>query len=212
METRIGLENHIRSILKNYGIKLGSPLRSEYRRRVEKAIAGYDDLVKQTMAALLDSRHLLLAKEGVLDRQCRKLAKQDHVCQRLMTIPGVGPITALAYKAEIDQPQRFARSRDVGVHMGLTPKRYASGEIDRSGRISKCGNDAVRSLLYEAAQALLTRSKSWSSLKAWGVKIAKRSSFKIACTAVARKLAVIMHRMWVDDTKFAYTSPNMCAV
>lgn len=211
LETRICLENHIRGILRGYGIKLGSPLRSEYRRRIEDAISTCDELIKGTMAALLDSRHVLLVKEGVLDRQCRKMAKKDHVCQRLMTIPGVGPITALAFKVEVDDPQRFAKSRDVGVHVGLTPRRYASGEIDRSGRISKCGNDAVRSLLYEAAQSLLTRSKSWSSLKAWGVKIAKRSSFKIACTAVARKLAVIMHRMWVDDKEFAYGAPNTCA-
>ncbi len=211
METRINLENHIRATLKGYGVKLGTPLRNEYRRYVEKAMADCDELVKHTIAALLDSRHALLAKEGVLDRQCRKLAKHDVACRRLMTIPGVGPIRALAYKAEMDDPQRFTKSRDVGVHLGLTPRRYASGEIDHSGRISKCRNDTVRLLLYEAAQALLTRSKSWSSLKAWSVKITKRGSFKVACTAVARRLAVIMHRMWIDETNLAYGNATAMA-
>ena len=183
----------MRGALKVYGIKLGTGVGRSFRARVEKSTESCDDLVKTTMAALLASWNSLCEQIAVLDRQCKKQAKEDKVCRRLMTIPGVGTITALAFRSEIDDPARFSRSRDVGVHLGLTPKRYASGEIDRSGRISKCGNRNVRSLLFEAAQVMLTRSKRWSWLKAWGIKLAKRSSFRVACTATARKLAVIMH-------------------
>ena len=119
-------------------------------------------------------------------------------------MPGVGLLTALAFRAEIDDPERFKHSRDVGVYLGLTPRKYASGEVDRSGRISKCGDGAVRTLLFEAAATMLTRSKKWSRLKAWGVRLAQRSSFKVAVTAVARKLSVVMHRMWIDEKNFAY--------
>ena len=121
-----------------------------------------------------------------------------------MTIPGVGIIIALTYQAEIDDPLRFRKSRDVGVHIGLTPRRYASGEVDRTGGISKCGNGALRTLLFEASVTMLTRSVKWSRLKAWGVRLVQRNGFKAASTAMARKLAVIMHRMWVDETNFAY--------
>jgi transposase len=110
----------------------------------------------------------------------------------------------LAFKAEIDDPTRFAKSRDVGVHVGLTPRKYASGEVDRTGGISKCGNGALRTLLFEAAVTMLARSGRWSRLKAWGVRLAQRSTFKTACAAVARKLAIIMHRMWIDGTEFVF--------
>jgi transposase len=121
-----------------------------------------------------------------------------------MTVPGVGIITSLSYRAEIDDPYRFKKSRDVGVHLGLTPRRYASGETDRSGGISKCGNRALRTLLFEASVTMLTRSGRWSRLKAWAVRLAQRNGFKAASVALARKLAVVMHRMWVDETEFAY--------
>ncbi len=145
-----------------------------------------------------------VAQEKALDKQCAAIARQDAVCKRLMTVPGVGVITALSFKAEIDDPTRFKKSRDVGVHIGLTPRKYSSGEIDRSGGISKCGNRALRSLLFEASVTMLTRSKKWSRLKAWGVRLAQRNGFKAASTAVARKLAIVMHRMWIDETNFAY--------
>jgi transposase len=156
---------------------------------------------------MLKARDTLLDQQRTLDKRCSAMAKADPVCKRLMTVPGVGIITALSYKAEIDDPFRFRRSRDVGVHLGLTPRRYASGEVDRSGGISKCGNTALRTLLYEASVTMLTRSGKWSRLKAWGVRLAQRNGFKAASTAVARKLAVIMHRMWVDGTDFAYGEP-----
>ena len=122
-----------------------------------------------------------------------------------MSAPGVGPITALAFRATIDRPERFQRSRDVGAHLGLTPARYQSGETDIQGRISRCGDELTRTALYEAAHCLLTRSSKWSSLRAWGMKIAKRRGMARARVAVARKLAVVLHRMWRDGTEFQFS-------
>ena len=118
---------------------------------------------------------------------------------------GPGPITALAFKATIDDPARFARSRSVGAYIGLTSRRHASGEIDWSGRISKCGDAMLRSYLFEAAGVLPTRVPKWSTVKAWGAKLAKRNGLRKAKVAVARKLAVILHRMWIDGTEFNWS-------
>ena len=128
-----------------------------------------------------------------------------------MTVPGVGPITALCYLATIDDPARFKKSRNVGAYVGLTTRRFASGEIDWTGRISKCGDAMLRSYLYEAANVLLTRVARWSALKAWGRRIAKRSSLSKAKVAVARKLAVVLHRMWIDGTEFNWSSKEVAA-
>lgn len=205
---RRDMENHIRGVLKTFGIRLGLVPARHFRERVLAMTVPCDALVRETMVALLAAREGLCKQEAALAKRCRQLAKADSVCQRLLTVPGVGAITALTFKAEIDDPSRFAKSRDVGVHLGLTPRRYASGEIDRSGGISKGGSASMRSVLFEAAVVLLTRTKKWSRLKAWGVALAKRKgSFKMACTAVARKLAVILHRMWRDGTDFIYGSP-----
>ena len=125
--------------------------------------------------------------------------RTEPVCRRLMSVPGVGPITALAFRATIDQPDRFRNSRDIGAHLGLTPRRYQSGETDIQGRVSRCGDELARTALYEAAHTLLVRSHKWSALRAWGMKIAKRRGMARARVAVARKLAVILHRMWSDN-------------
>lgn len=121
-----------------------------------------------------------------------------------MTVPGVGFITALTFKAGVDDPTRFKHSRTVGAHFGLTPRRSQSGEIDIDGHISRAGDADVRSALYTAANAMLTRSAKWSSLKAWGMHIAKTRGHRRAVVAVARKLAVILHRIWIDDTEFRW--------
>lgn len=201
---RLNLENHIRGTLKTFGIKLGVQTTAGMAAKVRSALADKDARLQESILALLKARDGVLTQLRALDKQCGLLAKQDPVCKRLMTIPGVGVVTALSYKAEIDDPLRFRKSRDVGVHVGLTPRRYASGEVDWTGGISKCGNGALRTLLFEAATTMLTRSARWSRLKAWGVRLAQRTSFKAACTAMARKLAVIMHRMWIDGTDFVY--------
>jgi transposase len=128
-------------------------------------------------------------------------AENDDVCQRLMSVPGVGPLTALMFIAVIDDPTRFKRSRDVPVHLGLTPRKYSSGEIDYTGRITKCGDQLLRTHLFEAAAYILRPSAKRSTLKIWGTNIAKRSCLRKARIAVSRSLAIVMHRMWVDGTK-----------
>jgi transposase len=122
-----------------------------------------------------------------------------------MTAPGVGPITVLCFLATIDDPTRFKRSRSVGAYLGLTTRGYASGEIDWTGRISKCGDRMLRSYLYEAASVMLTGVARWSALKAWGITVAKRTGLREAKAAVARKLAVVLHRMWIDRTEFKWS-------
>ena len=142
---------------------------------------------------------------SILSRRLMGLARQDQAARRLMTAPGVGSLVALAYISVIDTPDRFSNSSSVGAYLGLTPRRYQSGEIDRSGRISKCGDPLLRTYLFEAAGILLNRVSRWSALKAWGTRLAKKVGGKKATVAVARKLAVILHRMWRDNTDFRWS-------
>ena len=128
----------------------------------------------------------------------------EPTCRRLMTVPDAGPLTALAFRATIDQPDRFRKSRDVGAHLDLIPRRYQSGETDLLGRISRCGEELVRTAHYEAAHSLLIRSTKWSALRAWEMNVAKRRGMARARVAVARKLAVILHRMWADGSEFRW--------
>jgi len=165
VKSRQDIENHVRGMLKTFGVKLGPVCRQRFQSRVTDAIVTLDALIRTTLQALLAARSELLQQEKALDRQSYGLARKDEVCRRLMTIPGVGEQTSLTYRAEIDDPSRFSRSRDVGAHVGLTPRRYASGEIDRAGGISKCGNPALRSLLFEAAVILLSRSRNGAASK-----------------------------------------------
>jgi transposase len=137
--------------------------------------------------------------------QARASRHNDEVCRRLMTIPGVGPVVALTYRVTVDVPARFRNSKSVGAVFGLTPAKDQSGERDRSGAISRCGDEMMRVMLYEAAQIMLVRSAKWSWLKAWAMKIARHRGMKKAIVALARRLAVIMHRMWVDGTEFRWT-------
>jgi transposase len=134
-----------------------------------------------------------------------KAVRVSAVCRRLLSVPGVGPIVALTYATGVDDPGRFAHARDLGPHFGLTPRKYASGEIDRNGSITKAGDGAVREALVQAALTLLTRVQRWSTLKAWGMAIAKRRGLRRAIVAVARKLAIVMHRIWVDGTTFTWS-------
>lgn len=136
---------------------------------------------------------------------------RDDTCRRLMTVPGVGAVTAVTFLAVIDDPSRFQHSRDVGAHLGMTPRKYASGETDRNGSISKTGDALMRTTLYQASLALLTRSKRWSTLKAWGMAVAKRCGLRRAIVAVARKLAIVMHRIWTDGTEFRWTREEAVA-
>ena len=198
----IDLENEIRGLFKVFGIKLPPKLGHGAFDAAVRDIIEADATLSHALLPLLEARLVLYRMFRELDNRTRKLAYNDPVCQRLMSAPGVGFVTALTYKAGVDDPTRFKRSRTVAAHFGLTPRRFQSGEIDIDGHISKCGDSEVRCTLYTAANAMLTRSSKWSSLKAWGMQLAKTRGHRRAVIAVARKLAVILHRMWVDETQF----------
>jgi transposase len=172
-------------------------------------------------AVLSASTEPLLAIIAAMTRELAQLTRQildivrgEPVCRRLMGVPGVGPLTALTFRATIDRPDRFRRSRDVGAHLGLTPKRYQSGETDVQGGISRCGDELARTALYEAAHSLLVRSRKWSTLRAWGMQVARRRGMARARIAVARKLSTILHRMWIDgsDCRWGKEGPAPAAV
>ena len=204
VDMRVRIDNQLRGILKTFGLVIGQCSRGQIGQRAQKLSEGRPgvDSIVASMVAVRDS---LLEQIAVCDRAIRRLAKKDEAAQRLMTVPGVGPVVALAYISVIDDPQRFHHSRDVGAYLGLTSKRYQSGEVDQTGRISKCGDGFARTCLYEAAGVLLTRVDRWSPLKAWGVRLMKKIGATKAKVAVARKLAVILHRMWIDGTDFRWT-------
>lgn len=199
----LAIENTIRGLLKVHGLKLGNVHRSAFAATVETLLADAPDL-RLAIEPLLEARNMMRKQKVLFDRRLGQMARKDEVCKRLMTVSGVGPIVSLLFKATIDDPSRFKDSRAVAAHLGLTPRVYQSGEIDRCGHVSKCGDKLMRHALYEAANAHLRRSTKWSMLRAWGVKLAKRIGAKKACVAVARKLAVIMHRMWVDGADFRF--------
>ena len=138
-------------------------------------------------------------------RPILEAVREDERCRRLTTVPGVGPVVSLAFVATIDTPARFRNSKAVGPALGLTPVQHQSGESNRVGRISLCGDAMMRTLLFEAAQALLTRVTKWSWLKAWAMNVARRRGAKKAIIALARRIAVILHRMWNDGTEFRWT-------
>jgi transposase len=198
------LENSVRGSLKVFGLRIGMVTRRAFEARVLELVAADRSLLAIT-EPMLRVRRVLIAEFERLDRLCRQLARQDPICHRLMTVPGVGTVVALTYRTGIDAPKRFPRSRDVGAHFGLTPKRYSSGQTDYDGRISRCGDVMVRTALYQAANVLLHHGR-WSSLRSWAMRIAKRSSVKVAKVALARRLAVVMHRMWVDGTDFRWST------
>lgn len=204
------LENQIRGLLKNLGLVIGRAKMNTFTSRAKELIKDKPALVA-VVGPLLKAREVIEQQVADLDRKVMRLARSDDQVRRFMTTPGIGPITALCYLATIDDPTRFGKSRNVGAYVGLTTRRYASGEIDWTGRISKCGDKLLRSYLYEAANVLLTRVAKWSTLKAWGMRIAKRSGIRKAKVAVARKLAVILHRMWIDGTEFQWSSKEAAA-
>jgi transposase len=199
----IAIENDLRGTLRNFGLKVGMAGRTKFEARIEELVEDLPDLAV-LVEPLLIVRRVLREQIAVLHRRLLTIVRDDEVCRRLMTIPGVGPVVALTYRATVDVPARFRKSKSVGAVFGLTCSKYQSGEIDRSGRISRCGDEMMRVMLYEAAQSML-RSKKWSWLKAWAMQVARRCGMKKAIVALARRLAVIMHRIWVDGTEFRWT-------
>jgi transposase len=206
----IAIENDLRATLRNFGLKVGMVGTVKFEARIKELVENLPDLA-MLVEPLLVVRRALREQIGILHRRLLAIVRDDEVCRRLMTIPGVGPVVALIYRATVDVPARFRNSKATGAVFGLTPSKYQSGEVDRTGAISKCGDEMMRAMLYEAAHIMLVRSTKWSWLKAWAMQIARRRGLKKAVVALARRLAVIMHRIWVDGTEFRWTREQPAA-
>lgn len=198
---RVTLENQIRGLAVVFGARLPRALSSAFIKQALQASEGITGL-SAAMRGLVAARTAVLAAVVAIDADIRRMVRASDACRRLMTIPGVGQLTALAFTAAIDDPGRFRRSRDIGAYLGLVPRRYQSGELDYTGSISKCGDRRVRTLLYEAANVMLTRYKGPLKLKDWAFAIARRSTMRKARIALARRLAIIMHAMLRRGTEF----------
>jgi transposase len=198
----LDVENSLRGILRGFGLKVGKTTNRSFAGRVQELVTDHASL--QMIAAALLSVHAALLRElKAFEKQVRSMARSDARAKLLMSAPAVGPIVALTYASAIDDPRRFKSSKRVGAHFGLTPKKYQSGQTDYSGRISKIGDATVRTALYEAAHIMLIKPiKGCSALKSWAMRIARRSGIKKAKVALARKLAVILHRMLANGTPF----------
>ncbi len=201
------IEASVRGLLRGFGLKVGKVGRAGFAGRVRELAAG-QAMLERVIEPMLRVREALATEFASLHRQVLAIVRKNEVCRRLMTVPGVGPVVAITYVAAVDDPARFEKSKELGAHFGLVPRRYQSGEVDYSGRISKVGDAMVRSALYEAAHVMLTRAVRWSSLKAWAMRVATRQGMKKAKVALARKLAVVLHRMWVDGARFAFAAPG----
>ncbi len=200
------VENSLRGILRGFGLKVGKTTPRSFAGRIRELVAGHANL-HSIAQALLSVRAVLLRELGAFEKRVRYMARADAKSKLLMSTPAVGPIVALTYASAIDDPARFKSSKQAGAHFGLTPKRYQSGTIDRTGRISKIGDASVRTALYQAAHVMLTKPiKDCSELKSWAMRIARRGGHNKAKVALARKLAVVMHRMLADATTFNPTA------
>jgi transposase len=204
------IEMSLRGILRGFGLKVGRTPPRLFDGRVRELVEGQPTLT-MIAEALLAARAVLARELTGLEKRVRSLARTDSRTRLLMSTPGVGTIVALTFVAAIDDPRRFKSSRAVGAHLGLTPKKYQSGETDVSGRISKIGDGSVRTVLYEAANIILTRPVRGSTLKRWGTAVAKRAGRRKAKVALARKLAVVLHRMLADGTPFVAEASKRAA-
>ena len=198
-------EQVIRGLLRPLGLKMGAATRVRFEARVRELV-GTDRLLVAIFEPLLLLHKSLRAAVADLHRLVLRAVRADPICRRLMTMPGIGPVTALTYRVTIDDPKRFRRSRSVGAYLGLTPRRYQSGEVDRIGRITKIGDGETRTALFEAANVILRPTTRWSSMKAWAMKIAGRQGARRAKVALARRMAVTLHRMWIDEQDFRWTA------
>jgi transposase len=198
---RTTLSNQIRGLLKTFGVVL-APGRGQRFQQLVEARLPHVSPIRLVITSLLTLWQQVGEELKQFDREIDRQARASAVCRRLMSVPGVGSITAVAYVAMVDNPARFTRSADVGAYLGLTPRRYQSGAVDRQGSISKCGDRLVRAVLFEAAAVLLSRIKTPSALRAWGLHLVARIGLQKARVAVARKLAVLLHHLWITDSSF----------
>lgn len=204
VKQRRDLENQVRALLRGFGLAVGTVARNRFEARVW-ALVEREPQLQEALGPLLTVRRSLEAQIKELEGRIATAARESDVCTRLMTVPGVGPMTALSFVTAIDDPHRFRKSAAVGAYLGLTPRRHQSGAVDWSGRISKHGDALARHMLYEAANSLLSRVRKWSAPKAWAARLVKKVGGKKARVALARKLAVILHRIWVDGSEFRWT-------
>jgi transposase len=204
MASRLAMAGQLRGLLKVFGLRLGKVTTPNKRRERLKVLFALKPELAPILAPLIESLEALEAQIRCSSRQLAAQAAADPVACRLMTVPSVGPIIALTYKTSIEDPNRFARGEDAGAFAGLAPRRNQSGERDHKGRISKAGDPMLRSALYEAANNLLTRVKRPCALQAWGKKLAETKGPKRARVAVARKLAILLHRLWQSQTEFSW--------
>lgn len=198
------VESSIRGILRGFGLKMGVVTRNGFEVRARELCAG-QAMLEQITEAMLAARAVLRKEYSKLHKAMLTIVRQDEVCRRLMSVPGVGPLVAITFKTAIDNPARIRKSKAVGALFGLTPRKYQSGEKDVTGSISCVGDEMARWALYEAANSLLSRVTRFSTLKRWGMDVAKRRGAKRARVALARKIGVVLHRMWVDGSSFRWT-------
>lgn len=196
--------NTMRGLFKSYGIIVGIANATRFSAKIEILLERLTKQAQIGIKGLLGCFVNVHAQVLVLDSMVEKIALQDPVIKRFITIPGVGPITALTYKMIIDDPYRFKKSRSVGAYLGTTPTQYSSGETHRQGKVSKCGSTDLRYLLCEAATSMMLKTKSWNKDKAWAHKLMKKHGFGKARMALARKLAVKMHRMWINEKDYEW--------
>jgi transposase len=200
------VEMSLRGILRGFGLKVGRTTAKRFAGRIAELVAGHATL--QVVAASLLAVHAVLLREfKAFEKRVRTMAREDERTRLLMSAPGVGPIVGLTYVAAIDDPTRFKSSKGVGAYFGLTPRKHQSGEKDVTGAISKVGDASARAALYEAAHIILAMPVKGGWLKSWAAKLARRAGMRKAKVALARRLAVILHRMWIDRTRFDFTAP-----
>jgi transposase len=210
VEQKTALENNIAGSLKPFGLitPRGQACPKKFRANVLATLLMADKrgvMVREMIMPSLDLYEDLCKQLVILTKSVVAMAKDNLVCRRLMTVPGVGPIVSLSFVTAIDDPKRFRHLCDVGAYFGLTPKQEQSGEMDKMGSVSRRGDTMTRVHLVQAATVLLTSTKKWCSLKAWGMKIAKRHGFVKARVAVARKLAMLLCSLWLKETDFCWT-------
>jgi transposase len=197
------VELSIRGILRGFGLKVGPVSKGRFAARIRELVGG-QAMLERVIEPMLRARGALLKEFHALHRAMLGIVRADGACRRLMTVPGVGALVAVTFTSAIDDPARFRRSRTVGAHFGLTPKKYQSGETDVTGGISKAGDPMVRTALYEAANVMLTRAGKFSTLKRWAMEVAKRRGMRRAKVALARKFSTVLHRIWVDGSEFRF--------
>ncbi|MYF07472.1 MAG: IS110 family transposase [Rhodospirillaceae bacterium] len=206
----IKMELSLRGVLRNFGLKLGQVSKGRWEARVQELIAG-NAMLEAAAEPILRARTALRRELAGLEKQLRNLASVDPVCRLLMTMPGVGHVIALTFKSAIDDPERFQRSKDVGPWVGLTPGREQSGERDIVGGITKAGDAGLRGALYQAATVMLNHGgPNW--LKAWAIRVAVLRGKNRATVALARRIGVVLHRMWRDGTEFRFTRKEAMAL